>query len=44
VIDKFEFWLGIVVISFAIGALFVVDYTYSRNAEDQIIQTCKEAR
>lgn len=43
-IDKVEFWLGVTLIVAFLSALFVVDYAYSRNAEQEIIQTCKEVR
>lgn len=43
-IDKTEFWMGVIVLTIAIGALFVVEYTYDRLGEQKIIETCKEAK
>lgn len=36
--------MGIIVLAIAIGALFVVEYTYDRLGEQKIIETCKEAK
>lgn len=43
-IDKTEFWMGIIVLTLMIGSLFVVEYTYDRLGEQKIIDTCKEAK
>lgn len=43
-IDKTEFWMGIIVLAFAISALFVVEYTSDGLGEQKIIETCKAAK